>query len=76
MIKDLNTKDESLKLTESEHKILSNSFQTLAIRQHRTAVPEGMEINTRKIAAKRRKTYIKRVLEICRGFPLESSDDY
>lgn len=70
MIKDLSAKDKTLKLTESEHQISSSSSQTLDIRQHRIAVPEGMEINTRKITAKRRKTYIKRVLEICRGFPL------
>lgn len=74
MIKGLNAMDKILKLTESEHEIWSNRSQTLDIRQHRTAVPEGMEINTRKIVAKKRKTYIKRVLEICR-FPLESSGD-
>lgn len=69
MIKDLNAKDKILKLTESEHKTQSNSFQTLDTKKHRTAIPERMELNTRKIATKKAKTHIKRGLKICRGFP-------
>lgn len=69
MIKDLNAKDKILKLTESEHKTQSNSFQTLDTKKHRAPIPERMELNTRKIATMKAKTHIKRGLKICRGFP-------